>query len=197
LGTSLRVNLLNDGVFELGPSAYYRFGRDDDVEDRFVKKIHEVDGAFELGAFAGFILRNPENPRMAIGANVEYLQDLSDAHDGYTLQLTARGWYPVSRAIDLGIGAGGTYASNDYMSSFFGVTDRDAINSGLSFFDAGEGFRDIYFQPMMMVHFSEKWHLGVGARIKSLLSDAADSPIVDDRGSATQFIVGAGFGYAW
>jgi len=197
MGPYLEVNIINSETFRFGPTAMYRFGRDDDIDDTVVKLVHEVDDAIELGAFAGFHIFDPQDPRIRYGASVNYLQDVTDEHDGYTIQVSARGWYPVSRAVDIGLSGGWTYASEDYMSAYFGVTSADEINSGLLEFDAGSGSKDIYIQPMMMIHFSESWHVGIGVRIKSLLGDAEDSPVVDVRGDKTQIIGGVGVAYAW
>jgi outer membrane scaffolding protein for murein synthesis (MipA/OmpV family) len=38
--------------------------------------------------------------------------------------------------------------------------------------------------------FAERWGVTALARYDRLLNDAADSPIVDDRGDANQFILG-------
>jgi len=197
MGPYLEVNIINSETFRFGPTAMYRFGRDDDIDDTVVKLLHEVDDAIELGAFAGFHIFDPQDPRIRYGASVNYLQDVTDEHDGYTIQVSARGWYPVSRAVDIGLSGGWTYASEDYMSAYFGVTLADKNNSGLLEFDAGSGSKDIYIQPMMMIHFSESWHVGIGVRIKSLLGDAEDSPVVDVRGDKTQIIGGVGVAYAW
>jgi len=197
LGNYLAGNVLDHDLFEFGPVAFYRFGRDDDIDDDVVRRIHEVDDAIELGIFVGFQFFDRVNPRIRYGAKVEFLHDMSDEHDGFTVQLSARGWYPVSKAIDLGMAIGGTYASDDYMTAYFGVTRADETNSGLPFFDAGSGVKDIYVQPMMQIHLSESWHIGAGVRVKGLLDDASDSPVVDDRGSGTQVVAGVGVAYAW
>jgi len=197
LGNWLGVNILNHEIFEFGPVASYRFGRDNDIDDDVVKKMHEVDDSFELGAFVGFTIRNEANPRIRYGADLEFLHDVSDGHDGYTVELSARGWYPVSKSIDLGLVGGATYADGNYMSSNFGVTPQDSALSGLQTFRAGSGLKDLYIQPSIMIHFSTSWHLGAGVRFTSLLSDADDSPIVDIRGSSTQVITGVGIVYSW
>jgi outer membrane protein len=197
LGSYVEVNILNHDALQLGPIARYRFGRDNDIEDEVIKEIHEVDDSFEVGAFAGFLIRDKQNPRIRYGASLSYLQDVSDGHDGFTIQASARAWYPASKAIDLGIAGGGTYASDDYMSAYFDVTGADFISSGLPVYDAEEGLKDVYVQPMMMVHLSKSWHLGAGVRIKVFRADARYSPVVDDRGSDTQVIAGVGVAYAW
>jgi MipA family protein len=49
---------------------------------------------------------------------------------------------------------------------------------------------------MVMQSLSENWHVGAGILYSRLLSEAADSPIVVDRGSANQIVGGIGFSTA-
>ena len=106
MGPLVQINLINSEVFRFGPTAYYHFGRDSDIDDVVVKKVHEVDDSLELGAFVGFNILDKANPRIRYGASVEFLQDITDGHEGYTIGVSARGWYPVSRAIDIGLAGG-------------------------------------------------------------------------------------------
>lgn len=48
-----------------------------------------------------------------------------------------------------------------------------------------------------MVHLSLDWHVLAGVRWQRLLGDVSDSPIVRQRGDATQWIAGAGLVYMW
>jgi outer membrane scaffolding protein for murein synthesis (MipA/OmpV family) len=76
------------------------------------------------------------------------------------------------------------------MSSYFGVSASDAAQNGLSQFDADEGFKDVAVSASYTYSFGERWSVtGVG-RYARLLNDAEDSPVVDDRGDANQFVVG-------
>ena len=196
IGTTLSANLVDHKYLRLGPSINYRFGRKD-VDDDVVDRMEDIDGSIELGLYAGFELLNDVNPRYRFSATVEFLQDVSDGHDGWVTNVSARYWAPLSKPLDIGIGAGLTFASDDYMSTFFSVDARDAAASGLAQYDADGGLKDVWVQPMFVFHFSKKWHLGFGFRYKLLLGDAADSPVVDDRGSKNQFLAGLGLIYSW
>ena len=78
--------------------------------------------------------------------------------------------------------------------------DPDATGfaqSGPSPFSADAGFRELRLTLGAMVPVSEHWLVGVGVMFMRLVGDAADSPIVDDRGSANQISGGLGVAYAW
>jgi len=193
----LQCNLLNHPWLRLGPSLNYRFGRDDGVEDDVVKRMEEIDGTLEGGGFVGVEFIDGANPRKRFLASVDFLGDLSGSHDGYTILASARFWYPLSRMFDFGMGVSTTYASGNFMSTYFSVSQRDADRTGLPVYDADSGFKDVRLLPALVMHLSEKWHLGVGVQYRRLLGDAEDSPVVDERGSADQWIVGAGVAYSW
>ena len=71
LGTGLTLNILNHEYFRFGPLAYFRLGRDDDIDDEVVKRVHEVDDSVEFGAFVGFHYFDQANPRIRYGADLE------------------------------------------------------------------------------------------------------------------------------
>ncbi len=196
VGTTLSANLIDHEFLRLGPSINYRFGRED-VADDVVGRMTEIDASVELGAFAGIELLNDANSRYRFSASVEFLQDVSDGHEGWVTDISARYWRPLSKPLDFGIGVGLTIGSEDYMTTFFSVNSRDSAASGLSRFDAESGLKDFRVQPMFVFHFTKQWHVGFGFRYKLLVGDAADSPVVDVRGSKNQFLAGLGLIYSW
>jgi MipA family protein len=197
LATQLYVNVANHPTFRFGPTVNYRFGRDDDVEDSMVKKMEEIDGTIEAGAFVGYEWKDPQNPMHRWGVTLDFLADVGGEYKGYLASLSARYWIPLSKMFDFGIAVGTTYGDNNYMETYFGVSERDSERSGLSEFKAESGFREVRVIPALTMHFSPQWHAGVGVRYSRLLDDAEDSPIVDDRGDANQWIYGLAVAYAW
>ena len=103
----------------------------------------------------------------------------------------------MGKAFDLGLGIGTSYASDDFNSTYFGVNATDSALSGLSTFSAGGGIKDVNGLLALVMHLSPKWHIAAGLRYIKLVSDAADSPVVNVRGSDDQLIAGIGFAYAW
>jgi outer membrane scaffolding protein for murein synthesis (MipA/OmpV family) len=89
----------------------------------------------------------------------------------------------------------GTWASDDYMENSFGVTGSDARLTGLDQFTAGSGFKDMGLFFQAAYRLTDSWSLTGAARYSRLFSDAADSPIVDDQGSANQFLGALGAVY--
>ena len=191
----LSANLLNHPNFQFGPMVAYRFGRAS-VDDEVVKLMQDIDDTVEIGAFASYIYRS-QNPRQRFIAIVDVLGDVGGVSDGVRGGVGARYWHPVASAMDVMIGARFNLASTNYMNTYFGVSAADSGQSGLPLFEASGGAKDVALQAAAVVYLSPSWLLGVGVRYARLLGDAADSPIVDGRGSADQLMAGMGIGYVW
>ena len=194
--TDLNVNLLDSENWSLGPALNWRFGRSN-VDDNAVDRMSDIDGTVEVGAFGGWTWVGQDDPRHRFSVGTEVLYDVGGGHDGYLISGSVRYFQPVLRPLTLSIGASLNYGSGDYMDTYFGVSAGDAASSGLSPFNAGSGLRDIRVPLMAILSFSENWHLGGGVIYSKLLGDAADSPVVDKRGSKDQFFAGIGIAYAW
>jgi outer membrane protein len=198
-----RVNWRGYGVFSQGPALYldllpqtellggpllgYRFGRDD-VEDARVDALPEVDGALELGAFFGFSLPMGEDPRERFSAVLSYSQDVSGAHEGFLITGALSSGFVLTRPLALNLGTSLTYASENYQDTYFGVSAAGAAASGLDAYDPAGGFKDASLRASLSYSLSPSWSLGPTLIYKRLLGDAADSPLVEEAGSANQFI---------
>ena len=122
---------------------------------------------------------------------------MTGSHNGWTAGVSGYVMRPVARAVTLAGGAAATYGSGNYMDTYFGVTPEDSLASGLPVYRAGAGARDVRGWIVGTLHLSPRWHVGAGFLYARLLGDAADSPIVDERGNANQWIYGAGALYSW
>jgi len=197
LATELYINVLNHPTLRLGPVVNYRFGRNDDVEDDVVKKMEEIDGTIEAGAFIGYEWKDSQNPLHRWGVTLEFLGDVGNEYKGYLFNLSARYWVPVHKMAEIGLAVGTTYTDDNYMEKYFGVDKRDSDRTGLPIFEAEAGMKEVRVIPAVVVHFSPNWHVGAGVRYARFLDDAEDSPVVDDRGSADQWIAGVAVAYTW
>lgn len=196
LANELTVNVLNQWNFRFGPLAQYKFGRDDDIEDEVVKRMEEIDDTIMLGGFFEYVARF-QDPRQRLIAGVDFRQDVGSVSDGWLLGLSTRYWQPVSRRVDLMGGVRLNLVSDDYANTYFGVNRADASRTGLPFFEAQGGAKDVALTAAAIYYLTPQWLLTAGVRYSRLLDDAADSPIVDDRGSADQIIAGVGIGFMW
>ncbi len=195
-GFELQGNLLDHPWLRLGPSLNYRLGRND-VRDHYVDKMRDIDGTIEGGGWLGVEFVKPGNPRKRFAANVDVLADMANEHHGYTVYAQAGVWYPVHEMFDVYLGVTGTYASSNYMDTYFSVDADNHNRSGLPEFDASAGVKDFRINPALVMHINAHWHLAAGVQYRCLSGDAHDSPVVDDRGASSQFIGGLGLAYNW
>jgi outer membrane protein len=196
LATDLQVNIINHPVFRFGPAINYRFGRSD-VEDKVVKHMKDIDGTMEAGAFVGIQLVDKDNPRNRFLSQIEFLGDVGGEYDGWNIGLTANYYFQVHKAIDLIVGGGIMYADKNYMETYFGVDQVDSDRTGLPVYKADSGFLMAKVNAGAVLHLSYQWHIAAGVQYRPLLSDAADSPVVDDRGDSNQWVAGLGVAYTW
>jgi outer membrane scaffolding protein for murein synthesis (MipA/OmpV family) len=181
-GLMLRANLMPKSWvpwLRLGPLYNYRGSRSD-VENSKVDRLKNVSDAHELGLWGGFAIEG-------WFAQLDYLMDTGDAHEGYTA--TARGGYDwkMDEAWTFGFAAHSTYASGDYMSTYFGIDGADSARSGLDTYNADGGIKDVGIGASCSWSFLQNWKLRGIADYTMLIGDADDDSPVVDEGSENQF----------
>jgi outer membrane protein len=164
LGLNLRANLIPSDMWRLGPVYNYRAERDD-VDNSAVDDMKQVSDANELGIFGGFVIDN-------WFVSLEYMADMGDAYDG---------WYSIS------IGASTTYANDDYMQTYFGVSRKDAARSGLDRYNADSGIKDVGIDLGLNWIINQNWSTKGIASYTRLVGDADDDSPVVDEGDEGQF----------
>jgi hypothetical protein len=168
-----------------GPFLRYRFGRDD-VEDALVDRLPDVDPAVELGAFLSLgtpvTIFGVEDPTLLSG-RVALAQDVADGHGGLVGEISAGFTRPVTERFRLAGGVSATWSSEDYMEAYFGVTPAGSAASGLPVFSPGAALSFVGVNLAGTYSITESWSVSLIGGVGTLLGDAADSPVVADRGS--------------
>ncbi|MEL6978899.1 MAG: MipA/OmpV family protein [Pseudomonadota bacterium] len=191
----LEADLTPSRSFNAGPILRYQFGRDDDVEDSRVSRLDEVDPSIELGGFVSYAIPNLTGTGDVAVLRLSAVQDVADGHGGFVAEASAGYVRPVTERLSAGAFLGATYASEDYMDAFFGVSAAEAARSGLSASDADGGLKDVGVTVVLDYALTDSWSLNGVAGYKRLLGDAADSAVTDEAGSPDQAFGGLGFSY--
>jgi outer membrane scaffolding protein for murein synthesis (MipA/OmpV family) len=189
LGPNLRVNVLASNKFQFGPILNYRMGRDD-VENKRVDRMKDIDDAMEAGAF---VLANFDNVLLG----VDFLMDVSDEHEGMLVQGNVGYKWKASDALVVTPNVFLTYADDDYMDTYFGVNAKNVGTSGLPAYEAESGLKDVGTRIVVSYTPWEKWGVMGILSYKALLEDAKDSPLVDDEGDDAQTFFGLMATYRW
>ena len=182
-GKSLGVNAIREKNLKAGPILSWGSGRDEDDNDR-LDGLGDVDSSIEAGGFVSYRMK-PMRFRM------EIRQDIISGHEGALVELSAGTSLPFTKPLVF-VALGTTWASDDYMESFFGVDEGQSAASGLKRYSADSGIKDISLGVTAGHMITKRWRLGGKVEYKRLMGDAADSPIVDDK---DQFIAGITLSY--
>lgn len=180
-GNNVRLNLLTE-KWQLGPVLQFRKKRDSVDNDR-VKDMKKVDAVTEGGLFLAY-----KNGPWSGG--IDAVADVSDEHDGYLL--TLRGAY-TCKSIEnwkFTTALSTTYADDDYMETYFQVDATNVGTSGLRFRKADSGIKDVGISFVGDYSLNQNWTVRGLASYTQLLSDAKDSPVVDDEGDEGQAFFG-------
>ncbi|WP_119462339.1 MipA/OmpV family protein [Rhodospirillaceae bacterium SYSU D60014] len=186
-GPSLGADLLAlspwpDHDLQAGPIIRLEFGRDEDDNDA-LDRLGDVDESVEAGAFM----------RYEIGgwsAELTVAKDIANGHEGTIAEIGAGYGFPITERIHAGMEVSATWVDDNYMQAYFGITPTQAARSGRQQYDASSGFKDAGFFVMFSYALTPQWAVSSLAGYTRLLGDAADSPLVEDGGSADQFMGG-------
>jgi MipA family protein len=123
-------------------------------------------------------------------AGLTVVQDVGGGHEGLLAEATTGIAVPLTEQLRSSLEASATWADRSYMETYFGISPSQSARSGLGQFDANAGFKDVGISLGFDYMFNQSIGLSGRVRYKRLLDDAADSPIVEDEGSADQFFGG-------
>lgn len=166
----IRYRLIERDGFVAGPLVGYNLGRDEDDDDN-LEGLGDVDGGVVAGGFVGYRL----GPVLFDAS----LHNTFGDDGGYQLRFGAEAERRVSERMLLTARVGATYADDEYMENYFGVSAGQAIASGFDEFDAEAGFKDVHVELGLKAELDANWSARASVRYSRLIGDAADSPIVE------------------
>lgn len=192
-----------DGAFELdvGPIVGARLNRTRKVHDDFVDALPDRKTAIEVGGFVGFTYHGLTNPYDSLSVHVDVVKDVAGAHESTLITPTIDFGTPVSRYTYVGASLSAEWAGGKYADYYYSISPADSIASGLPVYDADGGFKN--WRLGLLVNQSVSGDLTHGISIfatgaySHLAGDFKDSPIVDLRGSASQWLGAIGLAYSW
>jgi outer membrane protein len=197
LGLHLTSNVIPDPNWRFGPSINVRRGYDD-VDQKPVRQL-DVDREFELGVKGGydFPIKQALFAKSTLSLATEFLADVSDKSNGYVITPSITYKMLLSERWDAAIGGDFTYASDGYMSYYFGVSDGDAAKTGLDEHGADADVKNTALNLSVGYAITEAWRANLFGQYRRLFGDAKNSPIVDDKGDANNLLAGLVISYTW
>jgi MipA family protein len=168
------------GQMRAGPLVRYTKGRAADSNDA-LRGFRNLKDAVEVGGFVGYSLG-------AWSFDLVYAQAVNDdTHDGAFVEPSVVYRLPLGERLGATFGAKGGWASARAMKNLFGIDAATSRASGLAQHATSAGVKDAGLSANLDYAVTPRASLGVGIGYKRLLGDAADSPLVGERGSRNQF----------
>ncbi len=159
-----------------GPYVALDFGRDEG-DSEFLEGTGDVGTSVLAGGFVN--LRYGPAMLSVTGA-----QDLAGGHEGFVINNQASVRFGVTDKLMVVPGLSATWASENYMQSFFGITAAQSAGSIYDQFDADAGVRDVGLNLSVQYEVFENWLLTGLVSYSRLVGDAAESPIVEGPGGS-------------
>jgi outer membrane protein len=185
---------INEDTLRAGPIGRLKFSRGEDGDQPFavtgddtmdLRGLGEVDTTFELGGFVEYEIGD-----VTLGAEA---RKAVSGHDGAVLDLEAS-WSGRSMALGppliWSFGPRVRVVDDTYSQAYFGVTPVQSVAAGLPVYSAGGGVYSYGLGGTAILPLDDRWTMVAFASLERLTGDAADSPLVQLRGSEDQATLG-------
>jgi outer membrane protein len=173
--------------FTLYPSFNFNGKRDASASNE-LEGMKDVDWAVEVGLGAAYRYD-------WIRGFVEVRQGFN-GYSGQVAEFGVDAIFDPTERMELMIGPRAGWGSDGYMSTYFGITSKEAANSPVynKAYDAEAGFNTVGLAATGSYELTERTKLYLRGGWDRLIGEAGDSPIVK-AGSENQFYGGAGLTY--
>lgn len=180
-------SLYENSMVRLGVVGKLLLPRDKDTSSD-LKGLKPVDWGVEAGGFAEVYptdwMRIRAEVRRGIGA-----------HDGIVADVAADAFTDLTDTIRVSAGPRASFATEDYMDTYYGVTAKESKRSGLKKYNADGGLQSAGLGAAVNWKATEKVDTSLFAEYNRLLGPVADSSLVKQRGSDDQFLLGVSATY--
>jgi len=189
--------------FNLGPIIGLRLNKRTHIKDDVVDLLPSRKTAIEAGAFAGVSIHQLTNPYDTLAFRLDVLHDVGSAHKSTVLSPAIEFSTPVSRKTYVSLNLGAEFVGNKYADYYYTISPADSLAAGgvLPPFNADGGMKN--WKAGLLVNQSITGDLlgglsifGVG-QYSRLVGDFRRSPLVSQRGSASQWLGALGLAYTW
>jgi outer membrane scaffolding protein for murein synthesis (MipA/OmpV family) len=189
---------------QAGPIGVVNFNRNniDQIDDRRVRALGEVNTAIELGGFVGIgktgVITSPYDK---LSVSLSYRHDVNNAHDSAIWQPTVNYFTPLSRKAAVGLFVSAERAQRGYARTYFSVTPAQSLASGLPVYNARGGWKNWSLGAIgtyaLTGDLLKGWKAIGGVVYRGMLNDFEDSPLVSIAGSRSQWATALGIGYTF
>ena len=194
VGSREWLSLPNDGFdfplivtdsFRAGPVFNGRWERDVNSLVRGFRHVGAIDLSAEAGVFAEWW------PADFLRTRVEARDAVFGAH-GIVADFSADAVWRPEDQWTVTAGPRLSVADRAFMRSYYSIDEEQSITSGLPTYSAPQGVRSYGAGSMVKYKWSESLATMMFVEYQRLGNAAAESPLIDDRGSPNQLTAGVG-----
>ncbi|QFT99312.1 MltA-interacting protein MipA [Roseovarius sp. THAF8] len=156
-------------------------GKRDSSDHVELTGLRDVDFSVEIGGGVGYTAEN-----FQAFADVRYGVI---GHESWVGELGADAIFRPSEDWTVTVGPRALWGSDDYASTYFGVTPAEATLSAFPAYTPGSGLVSAGIEVGAQYELSRNWYLDGTLAWNRYVGDAADSPIVQDDDSFTASLV--------
>ena len=199
VGEGIGYNVINSNGWRIGPIAKYAFERNDNGKNPFrvagkestaLRGLGNVDATLELGGFVEYSYE-------PFTYKVELRQGV-DGHEGMIGETSLNYTGSIDRfgpPIFYAFGPRATFADSNYNNAYFGISQTQSTNSGLSRYSADAGLVSYGVGGFVSIPVSDSVSVSAFGGYDRLGSEVADSPLIKQRGTENQFVSGLSVSY--
>ena len=187
--------------FDLGPIAGARLNRTGKIRDDFVDRLPDRKTAIEVGGFVGLTFHGLTNPYDALSLRLDVVTDVANAHQSTLFTPTLDFGTPLSRTTYVGASLSADFVAGKYADYYFGITPAESLASALPAHNPSGGMKNWKVGLLANQSLSGDLLHGLSlfgtASYARLTGDFKRSPIVSQRGSASQWLGALGLAYSF
>ena len=191
-------NAINNGGWKAGPLAKLRFGRDEDgggspfaisgSSDALIG-LGDIDASAEIGGF----VEKRFGGRQRWAGRIETARGFG-GHEGVVADVSLSYQLRSGRVI-VNLGPRASFATADFMQVYFGIDANQSLASGFARYNPNSGLVSYGVGGTLIRPIDRRSAITVFSSFKMLGDEAADSPLVRERGRREQVSIGIGYGY--
>ncbi len=176
-------NAVEAGGFRLGLVAQFDLGR----KDKDTSTLNPTPGDKRLAGMGNVRASTEAGVGVGYGpVTVVARQSVGErGHRGAQADFTVDFPWSLSDRLGLRLALGATWASQDYMQSYFGVTAAQSQATSFSVYTPKSGLRKFDASVGAEYAFASSWKLQANFGVTALSDDAAASPLVGRRAGAS------------
>ncbi|WP_267432858.1 MipA/OmpV family protein [Sphingomonas sp. GM_Shp_1] len=209
IGNRLSVDLIGDRNnrdwdFQAGPIGVVNLDRTapSRIDDPRVRALGKIGAAVELGGYVGIgkvgVVTSPYD---RLSVSVSYRHDVTGVHDSGIWQPSVNYFTPLSTKAAVGLFATAEHAGRGYARRYFSIDPNQSVASGLPVYNARSGWKDWSVGGLATYSITgnllKGWKLVGGLTYGRMVNDFADSPIVSQAGSRSQWLSALGVAYTF